>query len=339
MLGPSDGTLAVSSSFAQLTHLHRQISKDPPNEISADCASHSWTPSDGGVNVLMIGTGEFVTGYTDRQLFPSQNSVGIVALTALDLRRRNKIHRLGMCGKDGRTFPQIRFHLQETISKVYDGISAELETFPSDGEYNEFAHTHALSTYEPDAVILHSSIDSCLYQITLDAIERKIHVLLIEPIDFTLQQHLSLINAARRNNVLVAFWSSFRYDPVFIDARDRINKLGSISYIYSHVSQPYTIDSTNGRGPLEDGNDCSFFQNLDFVDFHTWIAGRSSQPLSVTCCSSSGILKQSTDLVCEKSATLMVQWENFDKVGKAEICDCPINIVCRAKEQLYTRPL
>lgn len=50
------------------------------------------------VNVLMVGTGEYTTGYVGGTAADSDKGAGVVALTMFDLRRRNKVDRVGMCG-------------------------------------------------------------------------------------------------------------------------------------------------------------------------------------------------------------------------------------------------
>ena len=50
------------------------------------------------VNVLMVGTGEYTTGYVGGQAADSDKGAGVVALTMFDLRRREKVDRIGMCG-------------------------------------------------------------------------------------------------------------------------------------------------------------------------------------------------------------------------------------------------
>ena len=55
------------------------------------------------VNVLMIGTGEYTTGYVGGTAADSDKGAGVVALTMFDLRRRSKVDRLGMCGVNVRT--------------------------------------------------------------------------------------------------------------------------------------------------------------------------------------------------------------------------------------------
>ena len=49
-------------------------------------------------NVLMVGTGEYTTGYVNGKGADSDKSAGVVALAMFDLRRRGKVDRVGMCG-------------------------------------------------------------------------------------------------------------------------------------------------------------------------------------------------------------------------------------------------
>jgi hypothetical protein len=50
------------------------------------------------VNVLMVGTGEYTTGYVGGTAADSDKGAGVVALTMFDLRRRGKVDRVAMCG-------------------------------------------------------------------------------------------------------------------------------------------------------------------------------------------------------------------------------------------------
>ena len=54
--------------------------------------------SESKVNVLMVGTGEYTTGYVGGKAADSDKGAGVVALTMFDLRRRGKVDRCGMCG-------------------------------------------------------------------------------------------------------------------------------------------------------------------------------------------------------------------------------------------------
>ena len=53
------------------------------------------------VNALMIGTGEYTTGYVHGAAADSDKGAGVVALTLFDLRRRGRIADLTMAGTDG----------------------------------------------------------------------------------------------------------------------------------------------------------------------------------------------------------------------------------------------
>jgi len=51
---------------------------------------------------LMLGTGEYTTGFVGGGAANSDKATGIVALVCLDLRARGKLGRLGMCGTNGK---------------------------------------------------------------------------------------------------------------------------------------------------------------------------------------------------------------------------------------------
>jgi D-galacturonate reductase len=52
----------------------------------------------------------------------------------------------------------------------------------------------------------------------------------------TLEQHIELAKAAEAQNVLVAIEVHKRWDPLYTDARDRLRKLGDMSYFTAYVA-------------------------------------------------------------------------------------------------------
>jgi D-galacturonate reductase len=60
------------------------------------------------LDVLMVGTGEYTTGFVGGGASGSDKKVGVVGLTMFDLRRRGKVGKLSMVGTSGNKFPAIR---------------------------------------------------------------------------------------------------------------------------------------------------------------------------------------------------------------------------------------
>ena len=60
------------------------------------------------LNVCMVGTGEYTTGFVGGGASGSDKKVGVVGLTLFDLRRRGKVGNLSMVGTSGNKFPAIR---------------------------------------------------------------------------------------------------------------------------------------------------------------------------------------------------------------------------------------
>ena len=85
----------------------------------------------GQPNVLMVGTGEYTTGYVHNGASGSDKSAGVVALSLFDMRRRGKVGRLMMAGTNGSKFPGIRRHLHEAIGRVYKDLDITFQSFPA----------------------------------------------------------------------------------------------------------------------------------------------------------------------------------------------------------------
>lgn len=262
------------------------------------------------MNVLMIGTGEYTTGYVHGIASDSDKSQGVVALTMFDLRKRGIVNRLGLCGVNGKKFPGIRNHIQKMISDAYVGLDVTLETFPADNVINENAYIDAIESFQAGDVAIIFTPDDTHLKIALECIKRKMHVLVTKPIVKTLEDHITLYNESLKHNTLVATEVHKRWDPIYVDARDRIQYLGDFSYLYSYMSQPKhqlnTFQSWAGKS-----SDISYYLNSHHVDFHEWCLGDSARPISVIGIASTGIADSKFGIPCEDTITLTVQWENM----------------------------
>ena len=246
--------------------LMRQFSKDI--KVNYTPPVSTTTPSK-GVNVLMIGTGEYTTGYVDNLNSESDKGTGVVALTMFDLRKSGKTDRLALCGVNGSKFPKIREHMKRCISNHYSDIDISVETYPADDVVNPHSYIDALDQFKRgDAVIIFTP-DNTHFDIALAAVLRGMHVLVTKPLVKTLEQHKLLHNAALENDVLVVtevhkvttyptpyfnmrihcihilipiclviYIDTQRFDPIYQDARDKAKQLGPFSYLYSYMSQP-----------------------------------------------------------------------------------------------------
>ena len=144
----------------------------------------------------------------------------------------------------------------------------------------------------------------------MEAVDRGLHVLIAKPIVKTLEEHLTLADAARRSGVLVAMEVHKRWDPIYADARDRIRQLGEFSFFSSFMSQPkYQLETF--RSWAGKSSDISYYLNAHHIDFNVWSVGHVARPLSVTALASTGVAK-SQGIDAEDTITLGVQWENIE---------------------------
>jgi len=262
------------------------------------------------VDVLMIGTGEYTTGYVGGTASDSDKGAGVVALTMFDMRRRNKIDRLGMCGVNGKKFPGIRAHMQRCIGDVYSGMDLTCETFPSDYEVDPKAYVTASDTFKKGDVAIVFTPDDTHFDIAMECVKKGMHVMVTKPVVQNLEHHLILAEEARKQGVLVAVEVHKRLDPFYADARDRAADLGNFQYMYAYMSQPkHQLDTFKAWAGKS--SDISYYLNSHHIDLSEWILHGKSRPIRVTATSSSGVAKE-RGIDTEDSITLTVQWQNMD---------------------------
>jgi D-galacturonate reductase len=300
-----DSDSAESHFFPERLILARQISKDIP----VDVPPQSVLPLP--VNVIMVGTGEYTTGYVHGKASDSDKSAGVVALTMFDLRRRGMVNDLALVGVSGSKFPGIRKHIQMAIGNAYEGLNTHVTTYPADEQTDPKAYLQAINAASPGDAMTIFTPDDTHFEIALAAIEKGIHVLVTKPAVKTLEHHRILHEAAMRRNVIVSVEVHKRWDPIYADARDRIQGLGPFSYMYAYMSQPKHQLETF-RAWAGKSSDISYYLNSHHIDFHEWCVGHSSRPISVTATASTGVATSAYDIDSEDTITLTVQWENLE---------------------------
>eukprot|EP00941_MAST-03F_sp_MAST-3F-sp1_P001955 g1955.t1 len=265
------------------------------------------------LNVLMLGTGEYTTGYGTTGSSKSDKGAGVVALVLFDQRRQGRVGRLGLCGTTGTKFPAIRKHMHEKIAKVYPSSNFDLscDTFPADDVVDPLSFRSALASFQPGDAVTIFTPDDTHYELALAAVESGKHVLLTKPAVKTLAQHLKLVEAAKRNNVLVMLEVHKRFDPIYADARDRIRALGDFSYFTSYMSQPKFQLETFRRWAGK-SSDISYYLNSHHLDFHAWCCEDNARPVRVTAMAATGVAV-SMGIQTEDTITLTVQWETISK--------------------------
>ena len=259
----------------------------------------------------MVGTGEYTTGYVHNQASQSDKGAGVVALTLFDLHRRGKIGSLKMAGTNGLKFPGIRRHLQRMVAQVYRDMDVPFESFPGDDVARDpHAYQRAMDGLSPGDLVTLFTPDDTHFRIGMEAVGRGLHVLIAKPIVKTLQQHLALADAANTNDVLVAMEVHKRWDPIYVDARDRIRDLGPFSYFSSYMSQPKSQLDTF-RDWAGKSSDISYYLNAHHIDFHHWAVQSMARPRSVTALASDGVAR-GRDIDAADTITLCCQWEDRD---------------------------
>ena len=261
------------------------------------------------VNVLMVGTGEYTTGYVHGSAAASDKGAGVVGLTLFDLRRRGLVGRLLMAGVNGTKFPGIREHLRRVIGERYRDMSVDFESFPGDGvERDPAAYRQALERLSPGDVVTVFTPDDTHFEIALDAVRRGCHVLAAKPLVKTLEEHRALLEAAEERSILVAMEVHKRWDPIYADARDRIRSLGDFSFFSSYMSQPKsqleTFRAWAGRS-----SDISYYLNAHHVDFNCWAVAAFARPVRVSASAADGVAR-GMGLPTEDTITLTVDWVN-----------------------------
>ena len=261
------------------------------------------------VDVLIVGTGEYVTGFANDQAADSDKSTGVVALVMLHLKARNKVNRIAMCGTNGNKMPKVRAHMQAALAK-YEKINPScIQTFPPDNTVDPEAYLEAVNTFKSGDCAIIFTPDDTHFAIAKACLTQGMHVMITKPPVQSLDQHNELATMSNVFERLCVVEVHKRFDPIYVDARDRIASMGDFSFFNSYMSQPKhqldTFKAWAGRS-----SDISYYLNSHHVDFHEWCVRGFARPESVTAFYSNGVASQRLGVETEDTITLVVQWRN-----------------------------
>jgi D-galacturonate reductase len=151
-------------------------------------------------------------------------------------------------------------------------MNVDFEAFPpeSQKESDPLSYKKAMDTMKKGDLVFIFTPDDTHYDMVKEAISRGLHVMVTKPAVKELPHHLELVDLAAKHNVLVSVEVHKRWDPIYADARQRIQQqLGGFSYFQSYMSQPkkqlITFKSWAGKA-----SDISYYLNSHHVDFHVW---------------------------------------------------------------------
>jgi D-galacturonate reductase len=140
-------------------------------------------------------------------------------------------------------------------------------------------------------------------------------VLIAKPIVKTLTEHLELLRAAEQHGALVAMEVHRRWDPIYVDARDRIRGLGDFSFFQSYMSQPNPQLDTF-RAWAGKSSDISYYLYAHHIDFSMWAVSQFARPLTVHASAATG-WAEANGISTKDTITLTVDWENVNSGNKA----------------------
>lgn len=259
-------------------------------------------------NVLVIGTGEYVTGLVNGAESSSDKGAGVIGLTLFDLRQRGLIGEITLCGTNGQKFPAVREHFQRVIADRYS-LDTSFHSFPADNQCDHLAWKTALAQMSPGDAVLIFTPDNLHFEMAYTAAALGLHLLIAKPIVKTVSEHDALIQIAEEKKVHIAMEVHKRWDPIYADARSRLRELGDFSYFQSYMSQPKS-QLESFRAWAGESSDINYYLNAHHIDFHLWTMEGIARAISVVASSSAGVaLKKGIET--EDSITLMVDWEHL----------------------------
>jgi len=271
-------------------------------------------------NIIVVGNGEYVTGYNDSDsINNSDKKKGVILISLLDLKRRDLINKIIICGRSIEKLEKIKNYFNTNIQE-YDNLKdIEYEIFANDElkdkSYEELFEFHK----NTKTFVIIATPDDTHYDIINKAIECNLNCLITKPIVKTYEHHQKLIKSLNKKNkknknTKVTVEMHKRWDPIYINANNKIKTFGKFSYFTSYMSQPkYQLDTF--KWISDKSSDISYYLNSHHIDYNIWAIEdqlNDLKQIKISAIKSSGFVNEKFDKInddIEDTITILVQWE------------------------------
>ena len=262
------------------------------------------------IDVLVVGTGEYVTGLAGEAVAQSDKSFGVVALSLFDMRDRGLVGKIMLAGRNGRRFKAIRDHFETNLKGAYPTLDVSFEAFPAEPVTDPDAYKTALKKLPEGSAVMIFTPDDTHFAIAKDALEAGMHVLIAKPLVKTVAEHDALANLSAKKGLLTMLEVHKRYDPIYADAVDRIRTFGDFSHFNAYMSQPKSqLETFQAWAGIS--SDISYYLNAHHIDLLAWALTDRARPISVYATAATGVAKRKLGRDVEDTITLTVTWENI----------------------------
>ncbi len=262
------------------------------------------------IDVLVVGTGEYVTGLADTSVVESDKSFGVIALSLFDMRDRGLIGDISLVGRNGKRFAAIREHFNTNLKGAYPDLDVDFVAYPKEDVVDEDAYKEALKNLPKGSAVLVFTPDDTHFEIAREALSAGMQVLVAKPLVKTLSEHEALMAWSEKEEKLLMLEVHKRFDPIYADAVDQIRTFGDFSYFNAYMSQPKSqLETFKAWAGIS--SDISYYLNSHHVDLLSWALQDIAKPISVYATASSGVADALLKREVEDTITLTIQWKNI----------------------------
>ncbi len=262
------------------------------------------------IDVLVVGTGEYVTGLAGENVVTSDKSFGVIALSLFDMRERGLVGDILLVGRNGARFGAIREHFENNVKGAYPALDVSFHAYPKEPIVDESAYKTALKELPKGSAVLIFTPDDTHFEIAREALEAGMQVLVAKPLVKTVKEHKALMALSEKHGLLLMLEVHKRFDPLYADAVDEIRTLGYFSHFNAYMSQPKSqLETFKAWAGIS--SDISYYLNAHHIDLLSWALQDIAKAVSVYAVASTGVADATLGREVEDTITLTVTWENL----------------------------
>lgn len=273
------------------------------------------------MNVLIIGTGHYVTGFKENKEFKSDKDCGVVLPSLFHLKNMGLINSITLAAGNSKKNESIKSHInkwsQGLFSKTFD-----FEIHPHSGEVDYDAYKKLIDKNIYDAAFV-CTPDQTHFNILMSLSRKNIPIFVVKPCVLTLSE-LYKLNSASKNLIFVDYHKIFDEANVKIFNSIKNNQIGKLLHIHSQQTQKKIMFDQylpNIKDPPR--TFINYYLGSHYIHLTSFLTG--AQPISVRTTGQFGEARERSGIdICDLTQT-HVTWklghDTFSTYHVAGWCD------------------
>lgn len=273
------------------------------------------------MDILVIGTGHYVTGFKENKDFESDKDCGVILPSLFYLKNQGLVNDITLVSGNGKKQTELLSHIKKWSNQIFSR-EFKFSIYPEIGEIDYSSYLKLLDRFDFDAAFV-CTPDETHFEILVSLAKKNIPTFVLKPCTLNLNELYQLQDLSK-NMVFVDYHKIYDEANIKIFNSLQRKKIGNLHHVYSQQTQKkIMIDQYMNRLMKQPKTFINYYLGSHYIHLTSFLTG--AKPVSVRTTGQYGIAKErSNNSVCDLTQT-QIEWRledsSFSSYHIAGWCD------------------